>query len=94
MLDTQSDTSFITDQTLDAFNVRTEEKVVNISTMNACIPVLCREVDSFKVKGTTVQRKLNCNFSAHVMSYHAIVLTYQQQAFVTSSHISPILLTN
>ena len=47
MLDTQSVTSFITDQTLDAFNVKTEEKVVNISTMNACMPVLCREVDGF-----------------------------------------------
>ena len=51
MLDTQSDTSFITDQTLDAFNVKKEEKVVNISTMNACMPVLCREVDGFKVQG-------------------------------------------
>ena len=41
MLNTQSDISFITDQTLDAFNVKIEEKVLNISTMNACMPVLC-----------------------------------------------------
>ena len=51
MLDSQSDTSFITDQTLDAFNVKTEEKVLNINTMNACMPVLCREVNGFKVQG-------------------------------------------
>ena len=51
MIDSQSDTSFITDQTLDAFNVKTEEKVLNIITMNACMPVLCREVNGFKVQG-------------------------------------------
>ena len=42
MLDTQS---FITDQTLDAFNVKAEEKFVNIYTMNSCMPVSCRKVD-------------------------------------------------
>ena len=51
LLDTQSDTSFITDQTLDSFNVKTEETVLNINTMNACMPVLCREVNGFKVQG-------------------------------------------
>ena len=51
MLDTQSDTSFITDQTLDAFNVKSEETVLNIATMNACMPVICRQVNGFKIQG-------------------------------------------
>ena len=51
MLDFQSDTSFITDQTLDAFNVKTEETVLNIATMNACMPVICRQVNGFKIQG-------------------------------------------
>ena len=51
MLDSQSDTSFITDQTLNEFNVPTEEKVLNLATMNACMPVICRQVKGFNVKG-------------------------------------------
>ena len=41
MVDSQSDTSFTTDETLNAFKVQTEEKVLNINTMNACMPVIC-----------------------------------------------------
>ena len=48
MLDTQSVTSFLRDQTLDAFKVKAEEEVVNISTMNSCMPVLLRETDGVK----------------------------------------------
>ena len=51
MLDSQSDTSFITDQTLDSFDVPTEETVLNLATMNACMPVICRIIDGFKVQG-------------------------------------------
>ena len=73
MLDTQSeDTSFITDQTLNAFNVKAEEKVVNISTMNACMPVLCRKVDGFKVQGynSTETVKLQTLYSRHVFLHY------------------------
>ena len=47
---TQSDTSLIKDQTLDVLDVKTEEKVVNISTINACMPILCRRFEGFKVQ--------------------------------------------
>ena len=59
MLDSQSDTSFITDQTLDAFDVKSEETVLNIATMNACMPVLCREVSGFKVQGHDCNETVN-----------------------------------
>ena len=51
MLDLQSDTSSITDETLNALKVQTKEKVLNINTMNACMPVICRQVEGFKVQG-------------------------------------------
>ena len=51
MLDSQSDTSFITDKTLNDFIVPTEEKVLNLATMNACMPITCRQVNGFNFKG-------------------------------------------
>ena len=51
MLDSQSYSSFIIDQTLDNFSVPTEETVINLSTMNATLPIVCRKVDGFKVQG-------------------------------------------
>ena len=59
MLDSQSDTSFITDQTLDSFNAPTEETVLNLATMNACMPVICRKIDGFKVQGHGCQETVN-----------------------------------
>ena len=51
MLDTQSDASFIMDETLNSFAAPTEETVINLSTMNATIPIMCRKADGFKVQG-------------------------------------------
>ena len=51
MLDSQSDSSFIIDQTLDNLSVPTQETVINLSTMNATLPIVCRKVDGFKVQG-------------------------------------------
>ena len=51
MLDSQSDSSFIIDQTLDNFSVPTEETVINLSTMNETLPIVFRKVDGFKVQG-------------------------------------------
>ena len=51
MLDSQSDSSFIIDQTLNSFAVATEETVINLSTMNATLPIMCRKADGFQVQG-------------------------------------------
>ena len=51
LLDSQSDTSFILDNTLASFNVPSEETVLNLSTMNGSASVHCRKVNGFEVKG-------------------------------------------
>ena len=41
----------ILDQTLDSVSIPTEETVINLSTMNATLPIMCRKADGFKVQG-------------------------------------------
>ena len=51
LLDSQSDSSFIIEQTLNSFDVAAEETVINLSTMNATFPIMCRKADGFQVQG-------------------------------------------
>ena len=51
MLESKLDLSFIIDQTLNDFNIKAEETVINLSTMNATLPIMCRKADGFQVKG-------------------------------------------
>ena len=57
LLDSQSDTSFILDQTLDSFSIPSENTVLNLSTMHGSQSVSTRKVFGFRVQG------FNCNNS-------------------------------
>ena len=87
MLDSQSDSSFIIDQTLNSFAVATEETVINLSTMNATLPIAKPKVSKFKAM--VASRTLPCRRSILVLNFQVIDHTFPQQI----SAISLIILS-
>ena len=51
LLDSQSDTSFILDKTLDSFSIPSEHTILNLSTMHGSQSVPTRKSYGFQVKG-------------------------------------------
>ena len=49
LLDSQSDSSFILDSTLDSFAVETEPVTLNVSTMSGSDLLQCRKASGFKI---------------------------------------------
>ena len=89
MLDSQSDSSFIIDQTLNDFNIRTEGTVINLSTMNATLPSCVAKLMDLKCKVMVVSRTFHCQHSTLAPNSQVIDHTFPQQTSATD-HLKPI----